>query len=234
VTGYQGGEINSVDGFWTVRQRDAHAWAEVWQAGVGWVRVDPTGAVSPSRIGSFNRLSVPQGVVGTALGAVMPRGLTQQLRAAWEAVNNSWNQWVLNYSQARQLDLLKNLGFISPTWEDLGKVLALIITLVGLIGAAFTYWERHHQDPWLRQLGKARLLLAKAGLPSQISTPPRTLAAQALAHFGEEARPLHDWLLQFEAMRYRPQDGSERRATQSLATLSAAFSRLKPLKLPTT
>ena len=41
VTGYQGGEVNGVDGYWTVRQRDAHAWAEVWQAGQGWVRVDP-------------------------------------------------------------------------------------------------------------------------------------------------------------------------------------------------
>ncbi|MDP3309721.1 MAG: DUF3488 and transglutaminase-like domain-containing protein, partial [Polaromonas sp.] len=29
VTGYQGGERNSVDGFWVLRQSDAHAWAEV-------------------------------------------------------------------------------------------------------------------------------------------------------------------------------------------------------------
>ncbi|MGH6612212.1 MAG: transglutaminaseTgpA domain-containing protein, partial [Burkholderiaceae bacterium] len=30
VTGYQGGELNPVDGFITVRQSDAHAWSEVW------------------------------------------------------------------------------------------------------------------------------------------------------------------------------------------------------------
>ena len=42
VTGYQGGELNAVDGFWVVRQSDAHAWTEVWLAGHGWVRVDPT------------------------------------------------------------------------------------------------------------------------------------------------------------------------------------------------
>ena len=56
VTGYQGGEINAVDGFLTVRQSDAHAWAEVWQAGTGWVRVDPTSAVAPGRTGSFQPL----------------------------------------------------------------------------------------------------------------------------------------------------------------------------------
>jgi protein-glutamine gamma-glutamyltransferase len=228
VTGYQGGELNPVDGYWTIRQRDAHAWAEVWYAGTGWVRVDPTGAVSPNRLGSFERLSAPQGVVGAAFGAIMPLGLTQQLRAAWEAVNNRWNQWILNYSQARQLNLLKNLGFASPSWEDLGKVLALVIALVGLIGAAFAFWERHHQDPWLRELARARKLLAKAGLASDASMPPRTLALKALAQFGEDARDLHDWLLQFDTLRYRPQEKNQS-PTRSLATLQAAFSRLKPL-----
>jgi hypothetical protein len=226
VTGYQGGEINPVDGFWTVRQRDAHAWAEVWQAGSGWIRVDPTGVVSPGRIGSFQRLSAPQGVMGTAFGAVMPAGFLTQIRAAWEAVNNAWNQWVLNYSQAKQLDLLKNLGFKSPSWEDLGKVLAGIVTLVGLIGAAFTLWERHHQDPWLRLLAQARKLLASAGLPSDASTPPRTLAVLAIARFGEAARPVHDWLLQFDALRYRPQLGAQ---GTGLATLKTTVSQLKPL-----
>ena len=46
VTGYQGGEINPVDGFMTVRQSDAHAWAEAWLNGRGWTRIDPTAGVS--------------------------------------------------------------------------------------------------------------------------------------------------------------------------------------------
>ena len=50
VTGYQGGEINPVDNYLTIRQSDAHAWAEIWQEGQGWIRVDPTAAVAPSRI----------------------------------------------------------------------------------------------------------------------------------------------------------------------------------------
>jgi protein-glutamine gamma-glutamyltransferase len=33
VTGYQGGELNPLGDYWIVRQRDAHAWAEVWLAG---------------------------------------------------------------------------------------------------------------------------------------------------------------------------------------------------------
>ncbi len=222
VTGYQGGELNAVDGYWTVRQRDAHAWAEVWYPERGWVRVDPTSAVAPNRIGNF-RLAQTPNAVGAALGAVVPLMFTQQVRAVWEAVNNRWNQWILNYSQSRQLNLLKNLGFSNPSWEDLGKVLAGIIALVGLFGAAFTFWERHHQDPWLRQLGRARRLLAKAGLNSEASMPPRTLALRATEKFGNSAHALHDWLLQLEALRYQPQ-GSQR---VNLATLSARFPSFK-------
>jgi transglutaminase-like putative cysteine protease len=50
VTGYQGGELNPIDGYLTVRQSDAHAWAEVWLPRRGWVRVDPTAAVAPERV----------------------------------------------------------------------------------------------------------------------------------------------------------------------------------------
>src|SRR5690606_4532283 len=50
VVGYQGGEIHPDDGYLIVRQYDAHAWAEVWLEGRGWVRIDPTATVAPERI----------------------------------------------------------------------------------------------------------------------------------------------------------------------------------------
>ncbi len=52
VAGYQGGEVNPINKTVIVHQFDAHAWAEVWIEGKGWVRVDPTAAVSPLRIES--------------------------------------------------------------------------------------------------------------------------------------------------------------------------------------
>ena len=59
VTGYQGTDLPPVDGYYVVRQSSAHAWAEYWQPGVGWVRADPTGAVAPDRIGRSSRLAPP-------------------------------------------------------------------------------------------------------------------------------------------------------------------------------
>ena len=50
VAGYQGGEFNPAGNYVQVRQFDAHAWVEYWQAGRGWVSVDPTFQVAPERI----------------------------------------------------------------------------------------------------------------------------------------------------------------------------------------
>jgi hypothetical protein len=69
--------------------------------------------VAPSRTGTLQRLRRRSGVFAAALGTVSP-GLLSSLRESWEAVNNGWNQWVLNYTQSKQLDLLRNLGFSRP------------------------------------------------------------------------------------------------------------------------
>lgn len=201
VTGYQGGDMNAVDGYWTVRQSDAHAWAEVWLEQRGWVRIDPTGSVAPGRIGTLQRLTAPQGVLAGAINAVNPT-LAAQLRAAWEAINNSWNQWVLNYTQSKQLDLLRNLGFDSPSWEDLGYVLLGLVVATALAGAAWSYWDRSQHDPWLRLLGRVRRRLRRQGLEVPAYLPPRQIATLVTTNFGQNARPLEGWLLRLEAQRY--------------------------------
>ena len=73
VTGYQGTDLPAVDGYYVVRQSSAHAWAEFWQSGTGWVRADPTGAVAPDRIGRSNRLAPQPGFVAGTLDAMNPQ-----------------------------------------------------------------------------------------------------------------------------------------------------------------
>jgi transglutaminase-like putative cysteine protease len=219
VTGYQGGERNPLDGYWTVRNADAHAWAEVWMEERGWVRVDPTGAVSPGRVGAFQRLQAPKGAFAAAMGALSP-GMVQNLRAVWEAVNNSWNQWVLNYTQSRQMDLLKALGFESPSWQDLTTVLGTLVIAAALGGMGWSLWERSQHDPWLRLLARARQRLARAGLPLPETLPPRAMAERVRAQFGAPADAVADWLLRLERLRYAPHPGTE------LGTLRREFRTL--------
>jgi transglutaminase-like putative cysteine protease len=225
VTGYQGGNFNGVDGYWTVRQSDAHAWAEVWVANQGWVRVDPTSAVAPGRTGSIARLQAPRGVIATALNTISPQ-FTLSLRALWDAANNRWNQWVLNYTQSRQLDLLRNLGFESPSWEDLSYLLIGLVVAASLTGAAWSLWERHRQDPWLRLLHAATLRLRQAGLDLPDHTPPRSMAVllqQLAAAPVDQRRAIGDWLLRMESWRYAPHTDAR---AQRLATLQREFRQL--------
>jgi transglutaminase-like putative cysteine protease len=219
VTGYQGGEFNSLDNYWVVRQSDAHAWAEVWQEGTGWTRVDPTASVAPGRVGQLQRLVPQPGLFAGAIGAMSPT-LAQNIRAAWEAVNNGWNQWVLNYTQSRQLNLLKNIGFEAPSLEDLAYVLLYLLVGASLAGAGWTLWERSRHDPWLRLLSQARARLAKAGLQLPETAPPRQMAQAADARFGPSAQGVRDWLLKLEAQRYAPATPA------SLSTLRSEFRRL--------
>lgn len=204
VTGYQGGEANAVDGFWTLRQSDAHAWVEVWFAGRGWIRVDPTAAVAPGRIGSMQRLRLPQGVVASAMQTVNPQ-IWANLRATWEALNNGWNQWILNYNQSKQLDLLKDIGFDAPSWEDLGYLLLALVVLFSLLGALWTLWDRHRHDPWLHLLERAARNLRAAGWTVAPGSPPRTMAQLVHTHWGGQdsrAQALTRWLLALETLRY--------------------------------
>ncbi len=207
VTGYQGGERNSVDGYWTVRQSDAHAWTEVWLAGRGWVRVDPTAAVSPGRIGSLQRLQAPRTVLGEALVGMISPSMLARLRAAWEALDNRWTQWVLNYTQDRQLDLLKQLGFSQPNWQDLVRLIGTALLAAMLAGMAWALWERGRTTPWQRLLRLVHRRLAHLGAPLPAHLPPRAIATQVREQFGAPAQPLADWLLQLEQARYaaRPQ-----------------------------
>src|SRR2546427_2352649 len=88
--------------------------------------------------------------------------MLQQMRAVWEAVNNGWNQWVLNYTQSRQLDLLKNLGVQSPSWVDM---LRLLGALAGVAALAWLAWmaraQRSSRDEWLRLMDRTRARLRR-------------------------------------------------------------------------
>ena len=134
VTGYQGGELNRLTGYYIVRQSDAHAWSEIWLDGRGWVRIDPTAAVAPERI--------ERGLAG-ALGAEQP--VTERLlyefswlrdaRFAWDAMNTLWRERVVEFNQASQERLLEWLGFSQPDWRALVVVLSLAVALVlGILG----------------------------------------------------------------------------------------------------
>ena len=183
VTGYQGTDALPQDGYYIVRQSNAHAWAEFWQPGQGWVRVDPTTAVAPERVQSGRSLQRQPGLVAGAMLNMSPE-LAARLRAQWEAVNNRWNQWVLSYSRQQQFDLLKRLGVKSPSWQDLATLLIVLLCLASLAGAAWAWWDRRRQDPWQRLQRRVQQRLQALGVVVHAHHAPRERAARVRAALG--------------------------------------------------
>jgi protein-glutamine gamma-glutamyltransferase len=135
VTGYQGGELNPLGNYWIVRQRDAHAWAEVWLPNLGWTRVDPTAAVAPNRVERGLNAALPANERPAGLLTLNTNWL-MPLRQGWDLINNQWNQWVLGYNQDRQREFLARLNPFLSTWQGMawglaaaGGVLLLIASL---------------------------------------------------------------------------------------------------------
>lgn len=205
VTGYQGGERNPVDGLWSVRQSDAHAWAEAWLPARGWTRVDPTAAVQPERIAAFERLRPAPGLLADAMVQVSP-SLALQLGRVWEALDYRWKQWVLDYNQQRQLDLLQWLGIDDADPNQLLRLLSGLLAALGLLAAGRACWRLRSRDPWLALLQRARHRLRRAGYAVAPQATPRQLAQLLAADgpAGQRFAPLQAWLLELERQRYDP------------------------------
>lgn len=175
VTGYLGGEVNPVDGHLVVRQSDAHAWAEVWLPDAGWVQVDPTASVAPARVERGLAAALPSAEIPPVL-AGLHRPWLRELRQAWEALNNGWNQWVLGYNLERQLRLLSGL---SPHLAAYAWQLSIAILLAGLALMAWLAWaggRARVRDPAARIYARFTARLARLGLERMASEGPLVFA----------------------------------------------------------
>ncbi|UVW29882.1 DUF3488 and transglutaminase-like domain-containing protein [Massilia sp. H6] len=231
VTGYQGGEFNALDGYMTVRQSDAHAWAEVWLQGRGWVRVDPTAAVAPERVrrnlASAIDAPSPFGIDalrGLAMFDAGQDSLLRSMRDAIGAVSNGWNQWVLNYTPERQRGVLRSMQSTLGGW----RLIALLALVIGLLLVGRLFLRRREIDPVeavYSSLCKrlAHLGLARAADEGPTSYAARIAATQQLAPSSREAAA--EFLRRYSAWRYAPPQPQA--TTRLAATLKNLLSQVR-------
>ena len=150
IAGYQGGEINPVNKTVIVHQFDAHAWAEVWLADIGWKRVDPTAAISPLRIEhGLEEAMAAEGsfLAATPLSPLRYRSvpLLNQLRLRYDALTYQWQSWVVNFDSAQQFELLQStFGEISVR---LFATLLLGSWALVLVPVAIALFRRRETNP---------------------------------------------------------------------------------------
>ncbi len=192
VVGFVGGE--SSGDYLRVRQSDAHAWAEVYLAGEGWRRVDPTGALAPERLHTDLLTYFGNGeddAFGFARNSFMG-GAWLRLRNAWDRVNFWWYDRVVQFDQFEQTDLWRSLGLLRlPPLRALGLVLAVFGVPLGLLWL----WLRrgsHHPDPGVRAWDAFCRRLSKLGVPARTASEgPAAFAERAAQALPERAEWIH-------------------------------------------
>lgn len=211
VTGYQGGQVNPLGNYMFVRQSDAHAWTEVWLENSGWVRIDPTAAVSPQRIESG--LSALPGDEPVPLLARGEHTWLNRIYLGWDALSNGWNQWVLGYNQQRQMELLSRFFGEQLSFQRLafGMVGAVILVMLAI---SWSLLRGHGQraDPLQATYAKFLRKLAQNGIIRQPHEGPMEFGRRAAQAWPDRAGKITDITTGYATLRYGNRSAPQRMA----------------------
>lgn len=124
AVGYAQGEFDSETGLYTVRQRDAHAWVEVYFPGIGWVEFEPTVNQRPLRrpLGE----PVDNGAASNPLGEGSDSRFDLEDLLAFEQTNNQ------NPEAPEALEVQQTLS--TAQWVGIIALAVLIILALGFWG----------------------------------------------------------------------------------------------------
>jgi protein-glutamine gamma-glutamyltransferase len=95
VTGFLGGEPNPFEGYYVVRNSNAHAWVEAYLPGEGWGVFDPTPPAGRPVVGEEGALLLA--------------------RQAWDFLLFRWDRYVLTYGL---YDQLRVFGSLRGLWDS--------------------------------------------------------------------------------------------------------------------
>jgi protein-glutamine gamma-glutamyltransferase len=230
VTGYQGGIYNRYANYYILHQSNAHAWDEVWLEGRGWVRVDPTSAVSPTRVDQ----SLEGALAGErAANALESIGWIGDLRLRLDALGELWRERILRFDEASQDSLLERFGIEQPDTQKIVAVMAAAIVLA----FAWLMWQvRREQrpaprDPLVRAYGRLCAKLAAAGLPRHAHEGAEAYAARISLERPDLADSASRLLRLYSELRYGasfPASGYAQGAVEAYVAEIRAFRILSP------
>ncbi len=138
VTGFLATEWNDFGGYYTVRQRDAHAWVEVYYPHSGWITMDPTPAgalTAPSMWDTFRRLGESFRLhwdrVFIRYSARDQLAVVQSIREGGDSARDVLSQWTKRFGVAAS-QLMRELGARARAANPIIFWLVAVLPVLGL------------------------------------------------------------------------------------------------------
>jgi len=233
VVGYQGAEMNPYENYLMVYQYNAHAWSEVWFEGEGWVRFDPTGAVSPMRI----ELGVQEALrddpafmeddlfSAARFGGI---GWLNAMRLRLDAIEYEWSQLVVNYDEEVQFELFERL-FGEVTERKVIMLMAALAFIV-IIAVGFTVINiepRIQRTPINRFYLRVCKGLGKVNLVRRRGEGPIAFRDRVCAQRPELAEAVTELTDLYVKLNYVEKSASEAEQKSQMQALKAVYAKLK-------
>ncbi|MGM0598287.1 MAG: transglutaminaseTgpA domain-containing protein [Candidatus Rifleibacteriota bacterium] len=135
VNGYTMGEWNELGQFFTVRQRHAHSWVEVYFPGSGWIPFDPS---PPAAIGE------------------PAQGFSKMLLWLWEVYEGHWFNYVYSFDNKTQsLGFRRIYSFFYLYWKKIRQLIKTkgpyFVGIIALILLLLNLYQRKRKNSgsWL-------------------------------------------------------------------------------------
>jgi hypothetical protein len=207
VAGYQGGEWNQENHYLAVHQYDAHAWTEVWLADKGWVRIDPTATIAPSRIEQNleSAVKAENSFLANQNFNVRKFAWLNNLRKQLDALQYHWQRWVLGYDGESQMEFLQSvLGELS-----ISKIALVVLGLFASLGLlwllALGLLKPKTREALEQQLYRRfSQRLAKRDVQRQAGQTPQAFAQQAAQAIPQWQTAIHAFTQTYENLCYVP------------------------------
>ena len=187
VVGFHGGEWNSFDHSWLIRERDAHAWVEYWSSHRhAWLRIDPTSVIESTAV---------------------PRKISWfvQLEAAIDALSMSWKWMMVRYDVFafrfyQVLDVVLRLAFF-----------ALVLISIFFGARTLTKWFRHKKtEDFEIFYQRFCQLMGKQGVTREPHEGPYSFLDRARALLSPEKYAIcQEFTVLYVSMKYGPSRESD-------------------------
>jgi protein-glutamine gamma-glutamyltransferase len=240
VVGYQGAEYNRFEDYLMVYQYNAHAWNEVWLEGEGWVRFDPTGAVSPERIelGVEAALRDDPAFLEESLFSDLRLGginWLNTMRLRLDAIEYEWNRRVVNYDEEVQFELFERL--LGEVTERKILMLLMIMAGVAITAVAFTvirFQPKSKHDPVNKLYLAVCKELGKAGIPRHRGEGPISYCNRVIAARPELKKDMQNLTHLYIELNYQSEAEDQERMKTRTKELRKKLYSLKLNLMPLT